>query len=103
MPIAILILILMAVVGLSDPAPAYADTRIPGKLPQKKWSGCSPPATMKPTPKFHCGQSVTNIDAGEPRKVEIEHLEAAPVKGGLWLWTYYMTDRTFAHADSLRE
>lgn len=102
MPAALLILILLAIVGLSS-APARAETRIPGKLPQKRWSGCNPPATMKPAPKFRCGQELTNVDAGEPRQVKIDHLEAAPVKGGYWLWTYYMTDGTFAHADSLRE
>jgi len=103
MPAALLILILMAIIGLATPAPVSADTRIPGKIPQRKWKGCAPPATMKPTPKFKCGQELTNIDAGDPRKVTVDHLEAAPVKGGFWLWTYYMTDGTFAHADSLKE
>jgi len=103
MPVAIVILILMAIVGLSS-APAQAGTKIPGVAPQKKWKGCAPPATMKPAPKFHCGQELVNTDSGDPpRKVKVDHLEAAPVKGGFWLWTYYMTDGTFAHADSLRE
>jgi hypothetical protein len=102
MPLAILILALMTIIGLSS-STAEAGTKIPGVAPQKKWKGCNPPASMRPAPKYHCGQAVTNIDAGEPRKVEIELLEAAPIKGGLWLWTYYMTDGTFAHADSLRE
>ena len=102
MPAAILILIFMAIIGLSV-SPAQAGTRIPGVAPQKKWKGCAPPAAMKPAPKFKCGQELTNVDAGDPRKVTVDHLEAAPVKGGYWLWTYYMTDGTFAHADSLKE
>ena len=42
MPAALLILVLMAIIGLS-PGPAQAETRIPGKLPQDQWKGCNRP------------------------------------------------------------
>jgi hypothetical protein len=97
-----LILLVLLGIGLSS-APVDASPPDNRRFPKRRWEGCEPPDDMKPRPQFRCGQEVADDSTGVPRRVKIERLSAAPVKGGFWLYTYHMTDGTFAHADSLKE
>lgn len=97
---AIGILIILLVLGLST-QPAQAGTRIPGHIPGTKWKGCNPPATMKPAPKFRCGEEVIDTSTGQDRDVKIAYLTAAQFKGW-YVWTYWFTDGSGAHSGTLR-
>ena len=95
------LLLILVVLGIASKARAGTD--LPRKTPSQKWVGCDAPAKMRPRPSFRCGQELSDDSTGVSRRVKVDHLAAAPVKGGFWLWTYYMSDGTFAHADSLKE
>ncbi len=96
-----LVLALLFVLALAA-SPASAGTPLPRKTPSQRWHGCTPPDTMKPRPLFACGDELTDNSTNVDRRVKVKQLAGAPVRGGYWLWTYYLTDGTFAHADSLR-